>query len=193
MKWMQPLLSLFCSVATLALGTSALAQSAGDASDADKQFVSEALMGGMAEVQLGHVASQKGTSQDVKQFGQKMVEDHTKMGGQMKGVASQVGVTPPTLLSPKDQVIKTRLESLSGKQFDDAYIRAMVKDHEADLKAFQNEASTGTSQAVKDAASQGATVVSMHLEMIKKIAATHHVMVNSMEASVPKANVKTGQ
>lgn len=193
MKWMQPLLSLFCSVATLALGASALAQSAGDASDADKQFVSEALMGGMAEVQLGHVASQKGTSQDVKQFGQKMVEDHTKMGGQMKGVASQVGVTPPTLLSPKDQVIKTRLESLSGKQFDDAYIRAMVKDHEADLKAFQNEASTGTSQAVKDAASQGATVVSMHLEMIKKIAATHHVMVNSMEASVPKANVKTGQ
>ena len=193
MKWMQPLLSLFCSVATLALGASALAQSAGDASDADKQFVSEALMGGMAEVQLGHVASQKGTSQDVKQFGQKMVEDHTKMGGQMKGVASQVGVTPPTLLSPKDQVIKTRLESLSGKQFDDAYIRAMVKDHEADLKAFQNEAATGTSQAVKDAASQGATVVSMHLEMIKKIAATHHVMVNSMEASVPKANVKTGQ
>lgn len=193
MKWMQPLLSLFCSVATLALGASALAQSAGDASDADKQFVSEALMGGMAEVQLGHVASQKGTSQDVKQFGQKMVEDHTKMGGQMKGVASQVGVTPPTLLSPKDQVIKTRLESLCGKQFDDAYIRAMVKDHEADLKAFQNEASTGTSQAVKDAASQGATVVSMHLEMIKKIAATHHVMVNSMEASVPKANVKTGQ
>jgi putative membrane protein len=189
---MQHLLALFCFLAILTAGAAALTQTSADAGEAasaaDKQFVSEALMGGMAEVQLGQVASQKGTSQDVKQFGQKMVEDHTKMADQMKGVASQIGVTPPTSLSPKDQVIKTRLESLSGKQFDDAYIRAMVKDHEADLKAFQSEASTATSQAVKDAASHGATVVSMHLDMIKQIAAAHHVMVNSAEASTSKTS-----
>jgi hypothetical protein len=73
----------------------------------------------------------------------------------------------------------------------------MVKDHEMDLKAFQSEASTGTSQAVKNAAGQGATVVSMHLDMIKQIATTHHVTVNSAEASGSKTNApvgsKTGQ
>jgi putative membrane protein len=137
----------------------------------------------MAEVQLGQVASQKSSNQDVKQFGQKMVEDHTKMGDQMKGVASQIGVTPPAALSAKDQALKTHLERLSGAQFDQAYIRAMVKDHEADLQAFQGEAANGSSQAVKDAATQGAAVVSHHLEMIKQIAAAHHVTVNSAEAS----------
>jgi len=180
---MQALISLSCSCVLLAAAAAALGQTTSDASAADQNFVHEALMGGMAEVDLGQLASQKGSTNDVKQFGQKMVEDHTKMGNRMKGVAAQVGVTPPAALSPKDQALKTRLEGLSGAQFDRAYIRAMVKGHEADLQAFHKEASSGTSQAVKDAASQGATVVSQHLEMIKQIAVAHHVTVNSAEAS----------
>ena len=173
---MQTLISLSCSCVLLAVGTAAFGQAAGEASSADKHFVREALMGGMAEVQLGQLASQQGSSDDVKQFGQKMVEDHTKLGDQMKGVAGQIGVTPPTGLSAQDQTLKARLQGLSGTEFDTAYIRAMVMDHETDLKAFQGEAANGSSQAVKDAASQGATVVSHHLEMIKQIAAAHHVM-----------------
>jgi putative membrane protein len=185
---MRAFVSLSWSCILLAASAAALAQASGDASAADKHFVNEALMGGMAEVQLGQLASQKGTSQDVKQFGQKMVEDHTKLGDQMKGVAGQIGVTPPTALSPQAQALKTRLDGLSGAQFDRAYIRAMVKDHEKDLKAFQGEAANGSSQAVKDAAGQGATVVSGHLDMIKQIASTHHVMTNGAEASA-----KSGQ
>jgi putative membrane protein len=185
---MQTFASLSCSCILLAASAAALAQTSGDASAADKHFVHEALVGGMAEVQLGQLASQKGTAQDVKQFGQKMVEDHTKLGNQMKRVADQIGVTPPTALSPKDQALKTRLEGLSGAQFDRAYIQAMVKDHEKDLEAFQGEAANGSSQAVKDAAGQGATVVSHHLDMIKQIASTHHVMVNNAEAGT-----KSGQ
>jgi putative membrane protein len=180
---MQAFVSLSCSSVLLTAGVAAFGQAAGEASAADKHFVHEALMGGMAEVQLGQIASQKAAGQDVKQFGQKMVEDHTKTGDQMKGVASQIGVPAPAALSPEDQALKTRLEGLSGAQFDRAYIRAMVKDHQADLQAFQGEAASGNSQAVKDAASQGANVVSHHLEMIKQIATAHHVTVNSDEAS----------
>jgi putative membrane protein len=180
---MQAFVSFSCSCVLLAAGAAAFGQAAGEASVADKHFVSEALKGGMAEVDLGHLASQKGSSDDVKRFGQKMVEEHTVMGNQMKDVASQIGVTPPAALSPEDQALKTRLEALSGAQFDRAYIRAMVKDHEADLQAFQGEAASGSSQAVKDAASQGTAVVSHHLEMIKQIATAHHVALNSTEAS----------
>jgi putative membrane protein len=170
-------LTLCCSLLMAAATTAAVAQNgmSGQASPADKHFVKEALMGGMAEVQLGQLAEQKASSDDVKQFGQKMVEDHTKLGDQMKGVAGQIGVTPPSAVAPKEQALMTRLQGMSGEQFDKAYIRAMVRDHEKDLQAFKTEASSGTSPAVKDAANQGAQVVSGHLDMIKQIAETHHV------------------
>jgi putative membrane protein len=178
-KRMSNLATACCSITILAAGTGAFAQADGSASPADKHFVKEALMGGMAEVQLGQLASQKGASDDVKKFGQQMVEDHTKLGDQMKGVASQVGVTPPASVSPADKALMARLQGLSGDQFDKAYIRAMVKDHEKDLKDFQTEASTGTAQPVKDAASQGSSVISQHLAMIKQIAQAHNVMVTA--------------
>ena len=72
--------------------------SAGQASAADKKFVTKAMQGGMAEVQLGQLASQKASSQEVKDFGQKMVDDHTKLNEQMTPIAAQLGLTPPTEL-----------------------------------------------------------------------------------------------
>jgi putative membrane protein len=147
----------------------------GQASASDKQFVSEALTGGMAEVQLGQLASQKSSSDDVKQFGQKMVEDHTRLGDRMKGVASQIGVTPPDSISPKDQALMARLHGLSREQFDRVYIRAMVRDHEKDLQAFKAEAASTSSPAVREAATQGEQIVSHHLDMIRQIAQSHNV------------------
>jgi putative membrane protein len=155
------------------------APGAGQASASDKQFVTEALTGGMAEVQLGHLASQKGSADDVKQFGQKMVEDHTRLGDQMKGVASQIGVTPPDSISAKDQVLMARLHGLSREQFDKVYIRAMVRDHEKDLQAFKAQAASASSPAVREAAAQGERVVSHHLEMIRQIAQAHNVTVRA--------------
>ena len=174
---MSKVVSACCSVAMLAAIPAAFAQS--DASPMDKKFVKEALMGGMAEIQLGQLATQKSSSDDVKQFGQKMVDDHTKLGDQMKTVAGQIGVTPPTTVSPKDQALMTKLQAMSGDQFDKAYLRAMVKDHEKDDMDFKKEASSGTSQAVKDAASQGDQVVEQHLQMVKELAQKHHAMAGS--------------
>ena len=89
-------------------------------SSTDKKFVKEAMQGGMAEIQLGQVASQKAQSEDVKQFGQHMVDDHTKLNEQMKPIASQLGITPPTSLDNKHQAIATKLNGLSGEAFDKA-------------------------------------------------------------------------
>jgi putative membrane protein len=115
------------------------------ASAADKKFVKEAMQGGMAEVELGQLATQKAQSSDVKQFGQKMVDDHTKLNDQMKPVASQLGITPPASLDMKHKAVSTKLNKLSGDEFDKAYIKAMVKDHQKDVAEFQKEASTGSS------------------------------------------------
>jgi putative membrane protein len=146
-----------------------------NASDDDKHFVEAALKGGMAEVELGKLASQKGASSDVKQFGQKMVVDHTMMGDQMKAVAEKIGVTPPSMDTPSDMALKAKLEVLTGAAFDKAYISAMVKGHEDDLADFRKEIANGTSPAVKSVTSQGESLVERHLAMIRKIAQAHNV------------------
>ena len=137
----------------------------------------------MSEVDLGQLAVKKGNSEDVKTFGQKMVDDHTKLGDKMKTVAGDIGVTPPSVQSAGGMATKAKLEVLSGDSFDKAYISAMVKDHEDDLADFKKEAMNGTSPEVKTAAREGATVVSHHLMMIKKIAAAHNVTASNHKPS----------
>jgi putative membrane protein len=144
---------------------------------ADQAFVKKALEGGTAEVQLGQLAQQKSQSEDVKQFGQKMVEDHTQLGDQMKPIAQQLGVKEPKGPSKKDKQLMAKLEGLSGQQFDEAYIQAMVKDHKQDLKEFRNEVQNAQDPNVKQAAQQGAGVISQHLQTIQQIAQSHNVAV----------------
>jgi len=141
----------------------------------DQAFVSKALEGGMAEVQLGQLAQEKSQSSDVKDFGQKMVQDHTQLGEQMKPIAQQLGVKEPKDLSKKDRQLVAKLQGLSGQQFDDAYIQAMVKDHKQDLKDFKQETEMTQNPAIKQTAQQGTQVISQHLEMIQQIAQSHNV------------------
>ncbi len=142
---------------------------------ADQAFVRKALEGGAVEVQLGQLAQQKSQSEDVKQFGQRMVEDHTQLAEQMKPIAQQLGVKEPKGPSKKDKQLIAKLEGLSGPQFDEAYIQAMVKDHKEDLKEFKDEAQAAQNQNVKQAAQQGAGVISQHLQLIQQIAQSHNV------------------
>jgi putative membrane protein len=150
---------------------------------ADQSFVRKALEGGAAEVQLGQLAQQKSQSEDVKQFGQKMVQDHTQLGDQMKPIAQQLGVKEPKGPSKKDKELIAKLEALSGPQFDEAYIQAMVKDHKQDLKEFKDAAQTAQNPNVKQAAQQGAGVISQHLQMIQQIAQTHNVATDGKKTS----------
>jgi putative membrane protein len=147
----------------------------GQASQMDKMFVKNALQGGMAEVQLGQLTLQKSNNEQIKQFAQKMIDDHSKLGDQMKPVAQQIGVDLPTEVSKKDKATMAKLQALSGPAYDQAYVKDMVKDHKKDLSEFQMEASTGQDQAVKDAASQGSQVIAQHLQMIQQIAKDQNV------------------
>jgi len=157
---------------------------------ADQSFVRKALEGGAAEVQLGQLAQQKSQSDDVKQFGQKMVQDHTQLGDQMKPVAQLVGVKEPKGPSKKDKELITKLEGLSGQQFDEAYIQAMVKDHKQDLKEFKDEAQAAQNPNVKQVAQQGAGVISQHLQMIQQIAQTHNVTTEGKEGKKSSSSMQ---
>lgn len=171
---------LTLSSATLLCGAMAFAQGGAPLESSksnliDKKFAQKAIQGGMAEVKLGQLASQNGGSEDVKKFGQKMVRDHTKLNQQMQPIIQQMGRKVPTKVSAKDQTLITKLQGESGKQFDDIYIKAMVKDHQKDLKQFQKEADGGKFPALKQAASQSMPMLQQHLQLAEQLAQAHHL------------------
>lgn len=136
----------------------------------DHTFVKKAAEGGLAEVQLGQLASEKAASPEVKQFGQRMVTDHTQANDQLKQIAQQQGIELPTKLNAKDAATKARLEKLSGKAFDRAYMSDMVKDHTKDVAEFQREAKAGKNPAVKNFAAETTPKLEDHLKEAKNIA-----------------------
>jgi putative membrane protein len=150
-------------------------------------FVSKAIEGNLAEVQLGQLAEQKSQSNDVKQFAQKMVSDHGQMTDKwLKPVAQQLGISEPKSPSKKDKKEMAKLEQLSGPDFDRAYITMMIKDHQQDLKNFKNEAQAAQNPNVKQVAEQGSNVISQHLQLIEQIAKNHNVSVEGKEMSSTK-------
>ncbi len=145
------------------------------ASAQDREFLHEAAQGNNFEIKAAQLAIQKSSSADVKKFAQEMIDGHTKLGNEMKPIASEAGVVPPTGLSRKDKAVYEKLQGLSGDDFDKAYIQEMVKDHSMDLKAFQTEASNGQLASEKNAASQGTSVVQTHLQHVQQLAQAHNV------------------
>jgi putative membrane protein len=135
----------------------------------DLTFATKAAQGGIAEVQMGQLAASKATNPDVKAFGQKMVDDHSKANDELKSVAEKESMTLPATMGPKEQAEYNKLQSLSGAAFDRMYVKAMVKDHEQDVKEFQKEANAGKDPQIKSFASETLPVLQGHLDMIKSI------------------------
>lgn len=135
---------------------------------ADTKFAMMAAQGGMAEVKLGQLAATKGQNADVKAFGQKMVDDHTKANDQLTSIAQGEGLTLPSTLDPKDQAMYDKLSGMSGAAFDKAYMTDMVKDHEKDIKDFQKEANSGQDPKIKDFASTTLPTLQTHLQMAQQ-------------------------
>lgn len=138
-----------------------------DKDDAD--FAVTAANGGMAEVALGQLAQQKATDPEVKAFGAKMVTDHTKANEKMMALAKQKNITLPAAVGTDEQKIMDDLSKKTGKDFDKAYVDAMVKDHDKDVKLFEDETKNGKDADVKAFASTTLPVLKMHQSMIKAI------------------------
>ncbi len=136
----------------------------------DKIFLRKAAQGGMAEVKLGQLAAQKGSSEDVRAFGQKMVDDHTKLNNDMAPIADSMGVRLPKDLSKEDQAEYDKLSGLSGDEFDMEYLSFMVKDHHKDQREFRQEAASTTDPTLQAAVANGAKVIHEHTVMVDKLA-----------------------
>jgi putative membrane protein len=163
---------LAAAASVLMFGAMAWAQSNNStkADSADRSFMDKASQANMAEVQLGQLAEQNAKSQDVKDFGKRMVTDHTNAENQLKQVAEKQDVTLPGKLSPADQATKDRLEKLHGAAFDKAYMHDMVTDHEHDVAEFRRDEKTIKDTQLKDWVINTLPTLDSHLEEAKKVA-----------------------
>lgn len=152
---------------------------------AEKGFVSKALEVDNTEVQLGQLAQQKSQSSDVKQLAQKLVADDSQMNEKwFKPVAQQLGISEPKSHSKKDKKTVEKLQGLSSTDFDSQYLTMVLKDHQKDLKDFQDEAQNAQNPNVKQVAQQGANVISQHIQLIEQIAKNHNVATDEKSPSM---------
>jgi putative membrane protein len=138
----------------------------------DQAWVMKVAKGGMAEVELGKLAAQKAASDEVKKFGQRMVDDHSKANDELKTIAQGKNITLPADMAPKEKALHDRLAKLSGAAFDRAYMQAMVADHREDVPEFRKEANSGKDADVKAFAAKTVPTLEDHLKMAEQISKT---------------------
>ena len=133
----------------------------------DKNFIAKALKGGMTEAELGKLAAQNGQSDEVKKFGQRLTDDHSKAGDELQAIASKLGYTPKNAGPDKGDVKK--FSKLKADKFDREFVNHMVKDHEKDVKLFRKEAEKGESAELKQFASKTLPTLEEHLKIAKDL------------------------
>jgi putative membrane protein len=141
----------------------------GDLHAADRSFVMAAARGGLEEVELGKLAVDKAANADVKAFGQRMVDDHSKANDQLRQVVAAKSVTLPSGLDRKGHSDYDRLAKLSGAAFDHAYVDMMVKDHVEDVADFNRAAQNAGDPDVRRFASATLPTLQEHLRMAKDL------------------------
>jgi putative membrane protein len=136
----------------------------------DATFYKKAAEGGIAEVDAGNLAQQKGNSQAVKDFGAMMVKDHSAANDKLQALAASKNISLPTSASIGEMATKAKLDVLSGDTFDKSYIKLQIKDHYGAIALFKKEIASGQDPDGKAFASATLPTLRMHLKKIKAIA-----------------------
>ena len=142
-------------------------------SSRDRDFVMDAAMSSLMEVELGRIAAQQGASDSVKQFGQMMVDHHQKANEELMTLASGKGITLPTALDEKHQQQVTKLQGMSGADFDRAYARLMVRSHRDAVSDFEKHSSRGADPDIKAFAGKTLPNLQEHLRMARALEDQH--------------------
>jgi putative membrane protein len=135
----------------------------------DSAFARAADEANLTEVKLGQLAEEKGTTQTIKDFGKRMVTDHSRAEDALRTAAAKDKVSLPGSLDANDQALYNSLSKLSGNAFDRAYQHDMITNHENDIAAFRHEANDGKDAAIKTFASETLPTLETHLHLAKEM------------------------
>jgi putative membrane protein len=174
MKVMQSMISLIAALCVLALASPLAAQQSVPTGKklqrSDRNFIIKAAEGGQAEVELGRLAQGKATSDVVKRFARRMVEDHGDANRELMELAANKGVRFDDKTAKHDRLLE-RLAKLHGQEFDREYVKAMVKDHKQDVAEFRRMHSDAVDPNLKAWVDKTLPTLEDHLKTIEAIQA----------------------
>jgi putative membrane protein len=158
---------------------------------ADAAFIREAASANLMEVQLGQAAQARATNTAVKQFGQRMVNDHTNLENQLASMTANSGVQLKQSLLSDHKKDVDRLNKLSGQPFDTAYMNLMVKAHRDDIAKFQTESQSAQSVPVRTLATNALPVLQQHLSLAMQVSSQLGINV-ATDTTTPTVGGKNG-
>lgn len=126
----------------------------------------------MAEIDMGKLAQERGSSEHVKELGKQLAEDHQKSLDQIRSIAQSKGVDLPQEVSKKDKAEHDRIAAMSGDAFDRAFLKSAQQDHRKDIAEYKREAERSTDPDVKQYAQSTLPVLERHQQMSMQESAT---------------------
>jgi putative membrane protein len=139
--------------------------------DADREFLRMAENDNIKERNMGRIALQKSGNPEVREYAQMLVDDHTKALKQLVDLMEAKGMRQPENLPEVKHEALTRLNGLSGAEFDREFVRLMIEDHEKAVAAFRSEQHSARDGAVRDYASRVLPVLEKHLNKARELRA----------------------
>jgi putative membrane protein len=164
------LLAVIAAVLALMVVSPAQQRSSNQNMPTGKTFIDKAAEINLGEIELGKLAEQKGNNQAVKDFGRRMIEDHTQAEHELQQVAKQEGVTLPSQPGSDATSLRQQLSAASGEHFDQIYMDHMLAGHKGAIADFENEIENGKDAAVKAYAEKVLPVIQDHVRIAEDVA-----------------------
>jgi putative membrane protein len=142
---------------------------AGQVTAGERAFVVAAAQGNVAEIRAGELARQRTTSQPVRQFAQRMINDHTRANQELMQIASRHGITPPSTPDPADQAAYQTLQQLSGTAFDRQYLEQQYGGHVTQHAMYETAADRSQTPDIRAYAQRTAPIIQQHIEMLRSM------------------------
>lgn len=159
----------------------------GPINDQDRKFIEEAASAGLAEVQAGHLAMQRGETTAVREFGRWMATDHTEMGEMLAHQAERAGLMAPSQMNAKDRDNLEQLKRYTGAEFDHRYLMDQVDAHKQAMELFKQEAQSGQSPPLRWFAHHMEAMLTEHLAEAQELRGVpESVAAHSAHARTPE-------
>jgi putative membrane protein len=135
----------------------------------DQQFIDMAAQTDMLEAHLGQMAANQASSQDVKDYAQMLVTDHTNDYQQLTAMAEKDSLTVPKGLDAEHNKMIAPFDKLNGKAFDMRYIHEMIEGHTKAIAVYTKESSDAQNGDVKSYAAATLPTLQKHLDGAKDL------------------------
>lgn len=161
---------LIIGAAILAAALGGAVSAAQPAPPPTPEFVAAVAQSDHYEILAGRIAAVESQDQDVRSFALEMIQDHTRTSEALEQatMASHLA-EPPIGISSDQRLMLGALQSLTGPDFDKAYVQQQVMAHQQALIVEQSYAEAGADGNLRRAAQSTVPLVQHHLEMAQRM------------------------